>query len=149
MNAPPPLPHTLDIDDSGGTINAVWAMLHPLGILPDINTDCTPGDTRIFSQLHPPLPINEHKHPFGVKNTNSNIFLNSVLQLIFSIFRNNSYTSPFNSSTEGTLLKCPFQTAHNVAILKMWMRLNFNWYIMIHFIMVKINRIVPKVFWCW
>ena len=40
-------------------------------------------------------------------------FLNSVLQLIFSIFRNNSYTSPFNSSTEGTLLKCLFQTAHN------------------------------------
>ena len=39
---PPPLPHTLDIDDSGGTINAVWAMLHPLGTLPDINTDYTP-----------------------------------------------------------------------------------------------------------
>ena len=40
-------------------------------------------------------------------------FFNSVLQLIFSIFRNNSYTSPFNSSTEGTLLKCLLQTAHN------------------------------------
>ena len=32
---------------------------------------------------------------------------------MFSIFRNNSYTSPFNSSTEGTLLKCLLQTAHN------------------------------------
>ena len=40
-------------------------------------------------------------------------FFNSVLRLIFSIFRNNSYTSPFNSSTEGTLLKCLFHTAHN------------------------------------
>ena len=40
-------------------------------------------------------------------------FSNSVLQLIFSIFRNNSNTSPFNSSTEGTLLKCLFHTAHN------------------------------------
>ena len=40
-------------------------------------------------------------------------FFNSVLQLIFSIFRNNSYTSSFNSSTEGTLLKCLFHTAHN------------------------------------
>ena len=39
--------------------------------------------------------------------------VNSVLQLIFSIFRNNSYTSPFNSTTEGTLLKCMLQTAHN------------------------------------
>ena len=28
-------------------------------------------------------------------------------------FRSNSYTSPFNSSTEGTLLKCLFHTAHN------------------------------------
>ena len=40
-------------------------------------------------------------------------FFNSVLQLIFSFFRNNSYTSPFNTSTEGTLLKCMLQTAHN------------------------------------
>ena len=40
-------------------------------------------------------------------------FFNSVLQLTFSIFRNNSYTSPFNSSTEGTLLKNMLQTAHN------------------------------------
>ena len=29
------------------------------------------------------------------------------------MFRNISYTSPFNSSTEGTLLKCMLQTAHN------------------------------------
>ena len=43
--------------------------------------------------------------------TNSNLFFNSVLQLIN--FRNNSYTSPFNSSTEGTLLKYMLQTAHN------------------------------------
>ena len=40
-------------------------------------------------------------------------FFNSVLQLIFSIFRNNSYTSPFDSGTEGTLLKCLFHTTHN------------------------------------
>ena len=44
---------------------------------------------------------------------NSNVFFNSVLQLIFSFFRNNSYISPFNSSTEGALLKCLLQTAHN------------------------------------
>ena len=40
-------------------------------------------------------------------------FFNSVLQLMFSIFRNNSYTSPFTSSTEGTLLKCHFHIADN------------------------------------
>ena len=40
-------------------------------------------------------------------------FFNYVLQLIFSIFRNKSYTYPFNSSTEGTLFKCLVHTAHN------------------------------------
>ena len=44
---------------------------------------------------------------------NSNVFFNSVLQLIFSILRNTSYTSPCNSSTEGVFLKCLLETAHN------------------------------------
>ena len=74
----------------------------------------TSGDTRIFSQLHPPLLINEHKNPSGIENPKFQYFFNSVLQLIFSIFRNNRYTPHFNSSTEGTLLKCfVFHTAHN------------------------------------
>ena len=41
------------------------------------------------------------------------MFSNSALQLIYSIFRNNSHTSPFNSSTEGTFFKCRFHTAYN------------------------------------
>ena len=82
--------------------------------LPDYNTVYTSVDTRIFSQPHPLPLIIEHKHPFGLKNPKFQcFFLNYVLQLIFSIFRNNSYTSPFNSRTEGTLLKCLLQTAHN------------------------------------
>ena len=107
-------------------IHVVWAMLpsvlhylikiHPSEFLPDSNTEYTSGDTRIFSQLHPSLFLNEHKHPFGIKSRKFQcFFLNSVLQLIFSIFRNNSYTPPFNSSTEGTLLKCLFHTAHNAS----------------------------------
>ena len=35
-----------------------------------------------------------------------------------------------------------------LAILKMWMHLNFNQYATIHFTMVKINRIVLNVSWC-
>ena len=73
----------------------------------------TSGDTRIFSQSHPLPLITEHTHPFGLKNPKFQCFFNSVLQLIFSIFRNYSYTSPLNSSTEGTLLKCMLQTAYN------------------------------------
>ena len=58
--------------------------------------------------------INEHKHPFGMKNTKFQcFFFNFLLQLFFSIFQNNSYTSPFYSGTEGSLLKCILETAHN------------------------------------
>ena len=56
------------------------------------------------------------------------MFFNSVLQLIFSIFRNNSYISPFNSSTEGALLKCFFfQTAQNACNSKEVDAFNYNY----------------------
>ena len=92
----------------------------------DSNSEYRSGHTRIFSQLHPPLLINKHKHPFGIKNPKFRCFFNSVLQLIFSIFRNNSYTSPFNSSTDGTLLKCLFHTAHNARYSKVVDALEFQ-----------------------
>ena len=124
MNAPPPPPFTLDIDDSGGNSSCSLSDVAecsiildkntpPSEFLPDYNTVYTSGDTGIFSQSHPLPLIAEHKHPCGLNNPKFQCFFNSVLQLIFSIFRNNSYTSPFNSSTEGTLLKCMLQTAHN------------------------------------
>ena len=117
-------PYTLDIDISGGnnscSLNDVAECSiildknsPPSEFLPDCNTVCTSGDTRIFSHSHPQPLITEHTHPFGLKNPKFKCFFNSVLQLIFSIFRNYSYTSPLNSSTEGTLLKCMSQTAHN------------------------------------
>ena len=40
----------------------------PSEFLPDSNTVYPSGDTRIFSQSHPPPLINEYKHPFGLKN---------------------------------------------------------------------------------
>ena len=124
MPPPPPPPYTLDIDDSGGNNSCSLSDVAECSIILDNNTppseflpDCytvyTSGDTRIFSQSHPLPLITEHKHPFGLKNPQFQCFFNSVLQLIFSIFRNNSCTSPFNSSTEGTLLKCMLQIAHN------------------------------------
>ena len=56
--------------------------------------------------------------PFWLKEPQIPMFFNSVLHFIFSIFRNDSYTSPFNSSTEDTLLKCMLQTAHNACNCK-------------------------------
>ena len=76
-------------------------------------------------------------------------FFNSVRQLIFSIFRNNSHTSPFNSSTEGALLKCLLQTAHNARNSKDVDALKFQLVRHDTFMMAKINRIVPNVSWCW
>ena len=115
-------PHPLDIDDSGGNNSCNLSDVAecsrildkntpPSEFLPD-NTEYTSGHTRIFSQLHPLLLINEHRHPFDIKNPKFQCFFNSVLQLIFN-FSDNSYISPFNSSMEGTLLKCRFHTAHN------------------------------------
>ena len=86
--------------------------------------------------------------PLWHKEPQFQYFINSVLQLIFSIFRNNNYTSHFNSSTEGTLLKCLFQTAHSVCNSKDMDALKFQ---LVHYdtfyIMVKINRIAPNVWW--
>ena len=62
--------NTQGVDDigRGGVIHVVWAMLpnvleyliktHPSEFLPDSYTEYTSGDTRIYSQLHPPLLIN-------------------------------------------------------------------------------------------
>ena len=85
----------------------------PSEILPAKNRDYVSRDSRRCSQVHPPFHINEHTHPFGICNPKFQCFLNSVLQLIFSIFRTKTYTFEFNSSTEGIILKCLWETAHN------------------------------------
>ena len=61
----------------------------PLPYTQDIN------DTTPYKWTQTPFWLKEPQIPI--------FFFNYVLQLIFSIFRNNSYTSPFNSSMEGTL----------------------------------------------
>ena len=84
VNAPP---HTLDIDDSGGNNSCSLSNVAecsiilnkntpPSEFLPDSNTIYASGDTRIFSQSHQPPLINEHKHPFGLKNPKFQCFLN-------------------------------------------------------------------------
>ena len=80
VHAPPPPPSfTLDIDDSEENNSCSLSDVAkcsivfdkntpPSEFLPDSNTVYTSGDTKIFSQSHPPPLINEHKHPFGLKN---------------------------------------------------------------------------------
>ena len=86
VNAPPPPPYTLDIDDSGGNNSCSLSDVAecsiildkntpPSEFLPDCNTVYTSGDTRIFSQSHPLPLITEHAHPFGLKNPKFQCFL--------------------------------------------------------------------------
>ena len=61
-------------------------------------------------QLVPPFMLNKHIYPFG--NLKYHCYLNFVIQLFFSIPRIISHYFQFNSSTEGSLSKCLFETAH-------------------------------------
>ena len=91
VNAHPP-PYTLDVDDSGGNNSCSLSDVAecsitldkkytPSEFLPDSNTVYTSGDTRIFSQSHPPPLINEHKHPFGLKNPKFQCFFKFCLSV--------------------------------------------------------------------
>ena len=121
VNAPPP--YTLDIDDSGGNNSCSLSDVAECSII--LNKIHTPRnfylivipfrrqETQGYLAIASTTPYKWTQTPFGLKNPKFQCLFKSVLQLIFSIFRNNSYTSPFNSSTEDTLLKCLLQTAHN------------------------------------
>ena len=76
------------------------------------------------------------------------LFFNSALQLIFSILRNTSYTSPFDSSTEGALLKCLWKIARNACNSKDVDALKFRHVHHGTFTIAKLNKIAPNVSWC-
>ena len=72
----------------------------------------TSGDTQTVHRLRPPLTT-KHTHPFGLINPKNSCFLNSVIQAILPILKNTIHTFQFNSSTEGFLTQCFFNTAYN------------------------------------
>ena len=78
----------------------------------NLNDTYVSRDTQPSCQLIPPFILNKHIHPFG--NPKYHWYLNSVIQLLFSIPRIISHNFQFNSSTEGSL-KCLFETAHGAS----------------------------------
>ena len=50
-------------------------------------------------------------HPFGIINPKNHCYMNSVIQLLFSILRTISQNFQFNSSTEGSISKFLFEIA--------------------------------------
>ena len=58
-----------------------------------------------------PFILNKHIHPFGIINPKNHCYMNSVIQLLYSILRTISQNFQFNSSTEGSISKFLFEIA--------------------------------------
>ena len=71
------------------------------------------SDTEESCHLFAPIILNKHIHPFGSINPKTHCYMNSVNQLLFSILRTISHNFQFNSSTEGSISKFPFEIAHS------------------------------------
>ena len=74
--------------------------------------------TKIRSGILPVVSIfyiEQAYPPLGITNAKYHCYMNSVIQLLFSIFRTISHNVQFNSSTEVSLLKYIFDTAHNAS----------------------------------
>ena len=70
-------------------------------------------DAQASGHLFVPFILNKHIHPFGISNPKYLCCMNFVIQLLFSILRTISHNFQFNSSTESSLSKFLFETAHS------------------------------------
>ena len=79
----------------------------PSGLLGDENLSKTyvSRDAEAYCHLVTLLIFNKHIHPFGKGNPKYHCYMNSVIQLLFSILRTISHNFEFNSSTDGSLSK--------------------------------------------
>ena len=89
----------------------------PSGLLGYENSNNTyvPRDAEASCHLIAPFILNKHIHPFGIINPKNHCYMNSVIQLFFSILRTISHNFQFNSSTEGSISKFIFEIAHSVS----------------------------------
>ena len=79
------------------------------------NNTCTSRDTEASCHLVTHFILNKHIHPFGIINQKNHCYMNSVIQLLSSILRTISHDFQFNSSTEGSISKFSFETAHSAS----------------------------------
>ena len=95
---------TTDIDDVDGSNSyslrdiakrstLPYENISPSGLLGDQNSNNThvSRDAEASCHLVAPFIVNKHIHPFGIINPKNHCYMNSVLQLLFSILRTISH----------------------------------------------------------
>ena len=89
----------------------------PSGLLRDgnLNNTYVSRDAEASCHLVAPLILNTHIHPFGIGNPKHHCYVNFAIQLLFSILRTIRHNFQSNSSTEGSLSKFLFETAHSAS----------------------------------
>ena len=87
----------------------------PSGFLGDENNTHVSRDTEASRHLVVPSILNIHIHPFGIINPKNHCYINSVIQLLFSILSTISHNFQFNSSTEGSISKFLFEMARSAS----------------------------------
>ena len=85
----------------------------PSGLSGDENSNYTQvsRDAEASYHLVAPFILHKHMHPFGFVNPLNHCFINSVIQLLFSILRTIRQNFQFNSSTEGSISRFIFEIA--------------------------------------
>ena len=91
------------------------------GLLGDENSNNTRVKRRLTRDaeaswhLVAPFILNKHIHPFGIINPKNHCYMNSVIQLLFSILRTISHNFQFDSSTGGSISKFLFEIARSAS----------------------------------
>ena len=85
----------------------------PSGLLGDENSNYThvSRDYEASCHLVVPFILNKHTHPFEIINPKNHCYMNSVIQLLFSIRRAISQNFQLNSRTEGSISEFLFEIA--------------------------------------
>ena len=87
----------------------------PSGLLGDENNTHVSRDTDASCHFVAPFILNMYTHPFVIINPKNHCYMNSVIQLLFSILRTISNNFQFNSSTEGSISKFLFEIARSAS----------------------------------
>ena len=128
VNTPISCINTTDIDDVEGSYlyslkdiakcsTLPCENIPPSGLMGDENLNNTyvSRDAEASWHLVAPFILNKHIHPIGISNPKYHCYMNSVIQLLFSILRTISHNFQFDSSMEGSLSKFLFRTAHSAS----------------------------------
>ena len=109
--------HSYSLKDIAKCSTLPYENIPPSGLFGDENLNDTYVSRNAEAPCHlvAPFILNKHIHPFGISNPKYHCYMTSVIQLLFSILRTISHNFQFNSSTEGSVSKFLFETAHSAS----------------------------------